>query len=121
MFLITRAIEPPALSPSGSSPGFEEIGDVLFAPFADTFLRDVRYPSLAFRIWPAGETLRGDDATEEIARAVTLGAMAEAVDEISAAIPVAGCVGSGVNGLSSMNSNFQMPMLRRTLNGNGMS
>ena len=35
----------------------------------------------------AGKALRGDDAAEEIARTVTLRAMAEAVDQIGAAIP----------------------------------
>src|SRR5205085_12500699 len=52
-----------------------------------TLLRNVGHPALAFRIGPAGETLRGDDAAERIARAVTFGAMAKTVDKIGAAIP----------------------------------
>ena len=55
---------------------------------AKSLLRDVRHPALAFRIGPAGEALRRDDAAEKIARAVALGAMAETVDEIGAAIPL---------------------------------
>src|SRR6266436_2786307 len=71
----------------GHFPGFEEIGDVLLAPFAKSFLGDIGYPALAFRIWPAREALRGDDAAKEISGAVTLRAMAEAVDEVRTAIP----------------------------------
>src|SRR6202022_2036993 len=59
----------------------------LRAPVAKSLLRDVRHPALAFRIRPAGETLRGDDAAEKVTRAVALRAMAKAVDEVSAAIP----------------------------------
>src|SRR3984893_10611735 len=73
----------------GGRAGFEEIGDVLLAPFGKPFLRDVRHPALAFRIWPAGEALPGDNAAEEISGTVALGAMAEAVDQIGAAIPAA--------------------------------
>src|SRR6202035_5170093 len=72
----------------GRLPGFEEIADVLFAPVRNALLRDVRHPALAFRIGPAGEALAGDDAAEEIARAMTLRAMAEAVDQIRPAIPL---------------------------------
>jgi hypothetical protein len=36
MFLITRAIDPPAVSPSGVCQ-FQEVGDVLVAPFAKPF------------------------------------------------------------------------------------
>ena len=54
---------------------------------AQSLLRDVRHPALAFRIGSTCEALRGDDAAEKIARAVTLRAMAQAVDEIGAAIP----------------------------------
>src|SRR3984893_14937380 len=72
----------------GHLPGFEEIGDVLRAPVANPLWRDVRHPALAFRVWPAGEALRCDDAAEKIARAVALGAMAEAVDQIGAAVPL---------------------------------
>src|SRR4030088_8307 len=71
----------------GHFPGFEEIGDVLLAPFRKSFLGDVRYPALAFRIRSAREALRGDDAAKEISGAVTLRAMAEAVDEVRTAIP----------------------------------
>src|SRR5207248_8326317 len=72
----------------GRCPGFEEIGDILLAPIAYPFLGDVRHPALALRIGSPGEALRGDDAAKEIARAVTLRAMAEAVHEIGAAIPL---------------------------------
>src|SRR6202041_1105431 len=67
--------------------GFEEIGDVGLAPVANSFLGDVRYPPLAFRIRSACKALHRHDAAEEIARTVTLRTMAEAVDEVSAAIP----------------------------------
>src|SRR5204863_9880827 len=77
----------------GQSAGLEEIGEILHAPFAKFLLRDVRYPALAFRIGTAGKALRGDDATEQIARAVALRAMAETVDEIGAAIPWRGVRG----------------------------
>src|ERR1700757_3507941 len=56
----------------------KKISDVLDAPVADALLRDVRHPALAFRIGSAGEALRGDDAPQEIARTVALGAMAKA-------------------------------------------
>src|SRR6185437_5096620 len=65
----------------------EEIGDILHIPVAEPLLRDVLHPTLAFRIGTAGKALRGDDAAKKIARAVTLGTMAKAVDEIGAAIP----------------------------------
>src|SRR4051794_38772698 len=64
---------------------FEKIVDILLAPVGETFLRDVGDETLAFRIRPAGEALRSYDATEEIARAMTLRAMTERVDEIGAA------------------------------------
>ena len=105
----------------GRLPGLEEIGDVLGAPVAEPLLRDVRHPALAFRVRPPGETLRRDDAAEKIARAVALGAMAETSDEIGAAIPLRRTRRIRLNGLSSMNSNFQIPTLRLTLNGNGTS
>src|SRR5437868_13209336 len=60
-------------------PGLQEIGDVLDAPLIQPLLRDVGYPALAFRIRSAGKTLRIDNAAEDIARAVTLRAMAETV------------------------------------------
>src|SRR4030095_15202588 len=71
----------------GRWPGHEEVGDILRAPVGEPLLRNVGHPALAFGIGAAGETLRLDDATEEIARAVTLRAMSETVDEIGAAIP----------------------------------
>src|ERR1700751_610291 len=61
----------------GQLPGFEEISDVLRVPVAESFLRDVRHPPLAFRIRSTGEALRTDDAAKEISRTVTLRAMAE--------------------------------------------
>src|ERR1700730_10425681 len=67
---------------------FEQIFDVLCAPLAKSLLRDIGYPTLAFRIWPAGEAVRGDDAAEKVTRAVALGAMAEAVDEVGTAVPL---------------------------------
>ncbi len=72
----------------GHLPGFEEIGDVLRAPIAKPLLRDVRHPALAFWIWPAGKTPRGDDAAKKVTRAVALGAMAEAVDQIGTSVPL---------------------------------
>src|SRR5262249_8481010 len=48
---------------------------------------NVRHPALPVRIGTTGKALRSDDAAEEIARAVALGAMAKAVHEIGAAIP----------------------------------
>src|SRR6185437_16717121 len=71
----------------GRLSGFEVVRDVLRAPALQPFLRDVRHPALALRIGSTCETLRGDDAAESISRAVTLGAVAEAVDEIGAAVP----------------------------------
>src|SRR5947208_1669227 len=71
--------------------GLEEVGNVLHAPFGEVaFLRDVRHPTLAFGIRRAGKALRGDNAAEEIARAVALRAMTQSVDEIGAAIPCGG-------------------------------
>src|SRR5260370_30130222 len=67
--------------------GFEKIRDIFRAPVSQPLLRDVRDPALAFRIGPACKSLRSNDPAEEIPRAVTLRAMAEAVDEIRAAIP----------------------------------
>src|SRR6516164_9697829 len=61
------------------------VGDVFRAPVAKPLLRHVRHPALAFRIGAARKALARDDAAEEIARAVALGAMAKAVDEIGAA------------------------------------
>src|SRR6266851_1939096 len=73
---------------NGHLPGFEEIGDVLRAPIAKPLLRDVRHPALAFWIWPAGKTPRGDDAAKKVTRAVAIGTMAEAVDQIGTAVPL---------------------------------
>src|SRR5207245_11598106 len=72
----------------GRRPGFEEVGDVLLAPIAYSFLGDVRHPALAFRIGSPGKALRADDAAKEMAGAVTLRAMTKAVHEIGAAIPL---------------------------------
>src|SRR6266404_3108227 len=69
----------------GHFPGFEEIGDVLLAPFGESFLGDVGYPALTFRIRSAREALRGDDTAKEISGAVTLCAMAENVDGVRTA------------------------------------
>src|SRR5450432_6867 len=69
----------------GRLAGFEQIFDVLCAPLAESLLGDIGYPPLAFRIWPAREALRGDNAAEKIARAVALGTMSETVDQIGAA------------------------------------
>src|SRR5258708_1933728 len=76
-----------AAMPRGPRAGLKEVGDVLLAPVANSFLRDVRHPAFAFRIGAAGETLLGDGAAEEIPRAVAFRAMAETVHEIGAAIP----------------------------------
>src|SRR5258707_6175300 len=72
----------------GKFAGFEKIADVVLAPLAGSLLRDVRNPALAFGVGPAGEALRRDNAAKEVSRAVTLRAMAEAVDEIGTAIPL---------------------------------
>src|ERR1700675_747026 len=66
----------------GHLAGFEEIGDVLLAPLAKSFLRNVRHPALALGVRSTGEALSADDAAKEISRAVTFRAMAEAVDQI---------------------------------------
>src|SRR5207237_8249978 len=68
-------------------PSLKKISDILLAPVANAFLGDVGHPTLAFRVWAAGESLRGDNATEEVPRAVTLRAMADAANQIGAAIP----------------------------------
>src|ERR1700733_11696957 len=49
--------------------GVEEIGDVLLRPGLQTFLGDVRHPSFPFRVRSAGNSLRRNDTTENIARA----------------------------------------------------
>src|SRR5258708_331644 len=67
----------------GRLPALEKISDVFIAPLADSLLSDVGHPALAFGIGSAGKTLCGNDAAEKIARGMTLGAMAEPVDEIS--------------------------------------
>src|ERR1700721_2200978 len=51
------------------------------------FPLDVGHPAPAFRSGTAAKALRGDDAAEKIARTMALRAMAEAVDQISPAIP----------------------------------
>ena len=69
-------------------PRLEQIGNVGLLPLAELGLCDVRDPTFALWIWTSGETLRGDDRAQRIARTMTLGAVAGAIDEIGAAIPL---------------------------------
>src|SRR5262249_22070156 len=68
----------------------------------EPFLRDVGHPALTVRIGTACKALRGDDATQDIARAVTLGAMPETVDEIGPAIEAFGARGVGYERLADL-------------------
>src|SRR6266436_1432515 len=73
----------------GHVPALEDSFDVALGVVADSCWRDIGDGAVAaFRIGTAGKALACDDAAEEIARAVALRAMARAVDQISAAIPL---------------------------------
>ena len=92
---MTGAMEPPTESPSGVLPVSSRYAMSLSEYSFRPLLRDVRDPALAFRIGPAGKALRRDDTAERIARRMAFGAMAGAVHQIGAAIPLRGfrCVG----------------------------
>src|SRR5207248_733010 len=68
-------------------PGLQQVTNVLIRPVLEPQLRDIRHPALAVRGGTSGEPLSCHDAAECIARAVTFGAMAWAVDQIGATVP----------------------------------
>src|SRR6266849_926775 len=69
--------------------GLEDAPDVLLGIIADSGLGNIGNLAVAaFRVGAAGEALACNDSAEAIARAVALRAMARAVDEIGAAIPL---------------------------------
>ena len=90
----------------GHLAGLEKIADVLCAPVRKSLLGDVGHPALAFRIGPARKSLRGDDAAEEIPRAVAFRAMAKTVHEIGAAIPLRRMRGIGAERLAVHEQEF---------------
>src|ERR1700722_12982626 len=63
-------------------------GDLVLSPMTEPHGRNVRHPAFAVGRRATGEPLALDDAPEEIARAVALGAVSGAVDQIGAAIPL---------------------------------
>src|SRR6185295_17690114 len=67
--------------------GFEQVGDVLLGVIAERLLGDVRNPALALRIGAARKALRRDDAAEDVAWAMALGAVAGTVDQIGTPVP----------------------------------
>src|SRR5216683_1623037 len=68
---------------------FQNPRDVLLGEIAYAGRGNIGNLAVAtFRVGTAGETLAGNDASQAIARAVTLRAMARTIDEISTAIPL---------------------------------
>src|SRR5581483_49211 len=62
--------------------------DLVAAPMTEAGRRDVGHPAFAVRRRAAGKPLAFDDAAEDIARRMTFGAVAGAVHQIGAAIPL---------------------------------
>src|SRR6476620_6749736 len=66
----------------------KQIGDVLLAPFAEALLGDVGDPPLARQVRTAREALVSFDRAQNVPRAVAFGAVAGAIDQIGAAVPL---------------------------------
>ena len=85
---ITSAMVSPTEAPSGASPLSRKNSISFDRPgrHAVGMRRNVRHPALALGIHTARKAAVSDDAAEDVARAVALGAVARAFHEIGAAV-----------------------------------
>src|SRR5207249_667951 len=77
----------------GRHTAFERLDEILNFPVAKLALGDVGDATLPCRTLPASKSSADDDGAEYIARRMTFGTVAGAVDKISAAIPLRGLRG----------------------------
>ena len=74
----------------GCHAGGKRLGEFLDFPIVQLALRDVGDAALPGRARASGKAPAGDDRAQKIARRMTFGAVAGAIHEISAAIPLRG-------------------------------